>query len=328
MAGAASSSKSIGEVGEFRFLSDLVSRLRRGKGVVVGPGQDCAVLGVGRQRLLATVDVLVDGVHFRADWMSPKQLGRRSFLVNASDIAAMGGRPRWCLVSILVPGGYSRRALESIHRGIDEAAAQAGASVVGGNLSRNSRLSISVTLIAEAPSRIVTREGARPGDGIFVTGTLGDAAFGVRCLRNGAPAAHAIRRYREPTPRLTAGRLLVESGVVSAMIDVSDGLIQDLGHLCEESRVGAAVDAGRLPLSPAVRRHLDGKPDLALAGGEDYELLCTVPARKQALLEELRPRLRCPITAIGRITEKRRMRVVDAAGKAIRIPRSGYDHFV
>jgi thiamine-monophosphate kinase len=327
MARSTQSSEPIGGVGEFRFLSELLPRLRSGRGVVVGPGQDCAVLRAGPSKLLATVDAVVEGVHFKSEWMSPHQLGRRSFLVNASDIAAMGGRPRWCLVSIAVPRDYSKRALVAIHKGLDDAAAEAGACIVGGNVTASSRLCISVTLIAEAPKRIVTRRGARPGDRVFVTGTVGDAALGVRCLRDGSGSAHAVRRYREPTPRLKAGRLLIEAGVVSAMIDVSDGLVQDLDHVCTESGVGAVVEASRLPLSPAFERRCRGKIDLALSGGEDYELLCTASVRKDEVLGRLRSRLGCEITAIGRITKGRGVRVVDGDGARMDLDAVGHDHF-
>lgn len=320
-------SDSIGDLGEFQFLSGLLPRLRSGKGVVVGPGQDCAVLRVGRARLLATVDALVEGVHFEPNWMSPRQLGRRSLLVNASDVAAMGGRPRWCLVSLAAPKTYSRRALDLIHRGIDDAASETGACIVGGNMTAGPRLCISVTLIADAPRRIVTRKGARAGDRVYVTGTLGDAALGVLYLRDGMSASHAVRRYREPTPRLQAGRLLVEAGVVSSMIDVSDGLVQDLDHLCQASRVGATIDAGELPLSSTYRHGRRGKVDLALAGGEDYELLCTVPIRKEARLAQLYPRLQCQMTAIGQITKGRRSRIVGPDGALVDCPATGYDHF-
>jgi thiamine-monophosphate kinase len=318
MSRLAASRKSIGEVGEFRFLAELLPLLRRGKGIVVGPGQDCAVLRAGNTQLLATVDAVIEGTHFKSDWMSPRQLGRRSFLVNASDIAAMGGRPRWCLVSVFAPKSYSKRDLHSIHRGLDDAAAETGACVVGGNLTSSSRL----------PRRIVTRKGARPGDQVFVTGTLGDAALGVACLAGGCRVTHAVRRYREPTPRLTltAGRLLVESGVASAMIDVSDGLVQDLDHICEQSGVGAVIDMTKLPLSPAVGRHRRGNV-LALSGGEDYELLCTVPRRKQHLLESMRPRLQCAITAIGQITAGRRTQVIGHDGLPVDVDETGFDHF-
>jgi thiamine-monophosphate kinase len=318
------------DVGELGFLSALLPGLRTGPGTLVGPGQDCAVIRCGDRNWLFTVDALVAGVHFKPEWMSPRQIGRKSFLVNASDVAAMGGRPRFCVVSLGLPSAYRSRDLFALQDGIVAAARDCGASVVGGNLSRAAELFVSIALLADAPKRIVTRRGARPGDRVYVTGTLGDAAAAVRLLdaRGGERRAPSlIRRFREPAPRLHAGRILVESGIVSAMIDVSDGLIQDLAHVCDESRVGARVDVAQVPLSPASRGNLGGSDSLALHGGEDYELLCTVPERNVKRLERTRARLGCPITWVGEITAGRGVRLVGRDGRPLRLRVTGFDHF-
>jgi len=261
--------------------------------------------------------------------MAPRQIGRRSFLVNASDVAAMGGRPRFCVVSLEVPGRYPADDLWALQAGIVAAARRYDADVVGGNLSRSHTLSVCIALLADAPTRVVTRGGARAGDHVYVTGTLGDAALGLRMLRTrGANrSAWAVRRFREPTPRLRAGRFLVESGIVSAMIDISDGLAQDLGHVCTESGVGAVIHAERLPRSAAYRALLGARHPLALHGGEDYELLCTVAERHVERLERNREKLGCRITRVGVITADRGIRLVDAAGNAVTLPVAGYDHF-
>jgi thiamine-monophosphate kinase len=319
----------LADISEFGFLSRILQRLPAAPDVLVGAGQDCAAIRCGRRPLLLTVDALVEGVHFETGWMSARQLGRKSFLVNASDVAAMGGRPRVCLVSLGVPPSFPAPDLFALQAGIVAAARAAKTAVVGGNLTRAAQLWVSVTLLAEAPKRIVTRQGARPGDRIYVTGTLGDAAAGVRHLRAGK-AGHArgvIARFREPSPRLRAGRLLVESGIASAMIDVSDGLVQDLGHICAESRVGARIDAHRVPLSKTYRALVDPDDQLALHGGEDYELLCTVAERNVPQLERSRSRLGCPITHIGEITSGRGVRVLDAKGGLIKLQSKGHDHF-
>ena len=318
----------IGDLGEFGFLSKLLPRLPKGSGIIVGPGQDCAVIRCGGRRCLFTVDALVEGVHFERRWLSPHQLGRKSFLVNASDVAAMGGRPRFCVVSIAVPTDYRVRDLSALQAGIVAAASETGATVVGGNRTRAPQLSVSIALLADAPKRIVTRQGARPGDRIYVTGTLGDAALGCRALRDRPRGAvHAIRRFREPSPRLQAGRVLVDSGIGSAMIDVSDGLVQDLGHICEESHVGAVIHTHRVPLSAAYRAVLGAHDTLALHGGEDYELLCTVPERHVKRLERARTRLGCPITCIGEIVAGRRIRLLGRDGRDVSLTAGGYDHF-
>ncbi|MFI5366295.1 MAG: thiamine-phosphate kinase [Candidatus Binatia bacterium] len=322
--------RTVAEVGEFGLLAQLLPRLPAGPGTIVGPGQDCAVIRCGTHRLLYTVDALVEGVHFEADWLSPHQLGRKSFLVNASDVAAMGGRPRFLVVSIGVPPSYRAGDLTALHAGIAAAARSCRATVVGGNLTRATQLFISIALLADAPKRIVTRQGARPGDRVYVTGTLGDAALGVRLLSANPrhePTTLPLRRFREPSPRLRAGRLLVESGVVSAMIDVSDGLVQDLGHICIESNVGALVRSGDVPLSAAFRKACAAGDPLALHGGEDYELLCTVPERNVKRLERNRARLGCPIACVGEITVGGGVRVVDADGKPVALNVTGYDHF-
>ncbi len=320
--------RTIADVGEFGFLAQLLPRLPFGAGTIVGPGQDCALIRSNRQRLLFTVDAVVQGVHFEAGWMSPHQLGRKSFLVNASDIAAMGGQPRFCVVSLGLPEGYLARDVSALQQGIVAAARECGATVVGGNLSRAAALFVSIALLGDAPRRTVTRRGARPGDRIYATGTFGDAALGLSLLREDAPAqssAAAVRRFREPQPRLQAGRLLVEGRIVSAMIDVSDGLIQDLGHICDESHVGAEIDAAAVPLSPAYRASRVGRA-LALYGGEDYELVCTVPERRVKRLQQLQARLGCPITCIGQVTRGHKVRITGVPAQEA-VPRAGYDHF-
>jgi thiamine-monophosphate kinase len=319
----------IGDVGEFDFLSRLLPRLPGGSGVLVGPGQDCAVVRCGGGRYLFTIDALVEGVHFERSWLTPRQLGRKSLLVNVSDVAAMGGRPRFCVVGVAVPTEYPVRDLSALQAGIVEAASDMGAAVVGGNLTRAPQLSVCIALLAEAPQRIVTRRGASQGDRIYVTGTLGDAALGCRVLRGGCSGGmvQATRRFREPSPRLLAGRLLVDSGIASAMIDVSDGLVQDLGHICEQSRVGAVVHTDRVPLSTAYRAALGCHDLLALHGGEDYELLCTVPERQVKRLERVRARLGCAITWIGQVAAGRRLRLLGPDGHAVHLTAGGFDHF-
>lgn len=319
------SKRTLADIGEFGFLAALLPQLPSGRGTIVGPGQDCAVIRSGARRLLFTVDAIVEGVHFEPGWMSPRQLGRKSFLVNASDVAAMGGQPRFCVASLGVPPGYLARDLHALQSGLVAAARETGAVVVGGNLTRSERLFVSIALLADAPSRLVTRRGAHPGDRVYVTGVLGDAALAVRLLRQ-RRSGQSIRRFREPNPRLRAGRILVETGIVSAMIDISDGLVQDLGHICEQSGVGAVVHTPDVPVSPAYRRLCGADNRLALRGGEDYELLCMVPKRNVQRLERNRRRLGCPITCIGQVTDGGRVQLVGRDDSA-RLDSTGFDHF-
>ena len=280
--------------------------------MLLGPGDDCAVIARA-VALLVTIDALVEGVHFRRGWLSPAELGRRAFAVNASDLAAMGGAPRWGVVQIAAPPRLPAADVAAISRALAAAARRAGATLVGGNLSRARELSVALALIGEAPPRPVTRAGARPGDALYVTGQLGGSALGVRLLRRGIRSGPAVRRFRAPTPRLVAGALLARRRLASAMIDVSDGLLQDLGHLCAASAVGARLELARVPCSPAVRR---AGIDLALSGGEDYELLFAVPRRREAALMRVASQFGCAVTRIGECTREPGIHVIDGATRA------------
>jgi len=318
-------SETLATLGEFGLLARLLPRLPQRRDVLLGPGDDCAVVRASAGRLLVTVDALVEDVHFRRGWLTPTALGRKAFAVNASDVAAMGGAPRWCVTHIGAPLRTPAATVDGIARGVAAAAAAAGASAVGGNLSRASELSVTVTLIGVAPPRPLTRAGARIGDALYVTGRLGDAALGVRQLtRSRAASGPAVRRFRAPTPRLAAGALLARRGLASAMIDVSDGLLQDLGHLCAASRVGARVELACVPAAAAVRR---AGLELALSGGEDYELLFAVSPRREAALARAAAGFGCRITRIGECTRAAGVRVVDAAGVARVWRTAGHDHF-
>lgn len=317
--------KTVGEVGEFGLLARMLPALPSGRGVVVGPGDDAAVVKAAGPLFLFTTDALVEGVHFRRGWMTPRQIGRKAYLVNASDIAAMGGRPRFCVASTGAPADLSAHALCAVHEGVAAAAQETGAVLVGGNLARADALFVSVALLGEA-ARPVTRSGARPGDLLFVTGTVGEAALGLRALiRNARARGPAVARFREPAPRLQAAGVLARAGVVSAMIDVSDGLLQDLRHLCEASGVGAEIEIDRVPRP---RSGCALSLQALLAGGEDYELLCAVPERHVPRVKSLLPRLGCPLTCIGRATAKAgRVCVRTANGEIVTVDEGGFDHF-
>lgn len=328
---------SLASLGEFGFLRRLLPRLKQRRGVILGPGDDCAVVRAPGNVLLTT-DVLVEGVHFEPGWLTPAQIGAKAVLVNLSDVAAMGGRPRFLLLSVGVPRSLGRRDLDRLHRGADAAARAAGASIVGGNLSGAERLFVSVALVGEA-RRPVARAGAKAGDLLFVTGTLGDAAAAVELHetfpggrlaaegRRRGDIAFLLRRFAAPTPRLRTGRLLAEAGLVSSMIDVSDGLVQDLGHLCRASGTGAVIAEDEVPRSPAYERVIGGDATLALRGGEDYELLFTVPRRSLAAFERRRRRLPDPVRCIGEIVPGRGVRLRDRSGRLRRPESGGFEHF-
>jgi thiamine-monophosphate kinase len=305
----------------------LVARLGQprpgaGRTVIVGPGDDAAVVRPARRPLLLTTDALIEAVHFRRGWTTPAALGRRAFGVNASDLAAMGGLPRFALLALEAPARLEAAHLDAIVTGFAAAARRAGAWLVGGNLAAGPHLAITAMLVGEAPGRVVTRAGGRAGDLVYLTGTLGAAGLAVRRLRARRPA-----HLPEPPPRLAAGVAL--AAVASAMIDVSDGLLQDLGHLCRASGVGAEVALARLPVAPACRRALGARAAaFAATAGEDYELLVAVPPARTRMLGRLAPRLRCRITPIGRLVAGRAgVRVSDHAGHVFGVRHAGFDHF-
>ncbi len=310
------------DVGEHGWIARLLRGLRPGRHTVLGPGDDAAAIRSPRRSILLTADALVDGVHFRLGWESPAALGRRALRVNLSDVAAMGGTPLAALVSIEAPPRLPVAILDGLMRGLAADARRHGVDVVGGNLAAAPRLALTVTLAGEAGARLATRGAARPGDDLWVTGTLGGAATAVRALR----AGRRVRRPAVPV-RLAAGRLLLPH--VRAMIDVSDGLLQDLGHVCRASGVGADVWVAAVPVAVGCRRAMGTSATrFAATAGEDYELLCTASAGRRRRLERLASRLGCRLTRIGRIVAGRpAVRLLDARDRPLRLPRAGFDHF-
>ena len=309
-------------IGEFELI-DLFTRALplRGEGVLVGPGDDAAVLQPPRgERLVATADAVFEGVHFDARF-TPADVGWKALAVNLSDLAAMGARPLWALVALALPRDTDPAKVAGLARGLGACARTHGVAVVGGNVTRARQLSLTITVVGSA-RRPIRRDGARPGDAVLLSGTVGDAALG---LRTGA-AATLARRQRRPSPRLALGRAL--AGLATAAIDVSDGLVQDLGHLCEGSRVAASVRLEELPLSAAYRRATRRAKDPwgpALAGGEDYELCVTVPPRRVRAALGAAARTGTPLTVIGTILPGEGVQVVECSGHLHPVSR-GHDH--
>jgi thiamine-monophosphate kinase len=234
----------------------------------------------------------------------------------------MGGAPRYALLALEIPGRTPVSEIDALVGGFAAAARRSGARLVGGNLAAGPHLAITVALVGEAPGRIVTRAGARPGDRLFVTGTFGATGLAVRRLIAGIHA-----RLPAPPVRVRQGIRLAR--LADAMIDVSDGLAQDLGHLCRASGVAAEIELARLPVAPACRRALGERAALfAASAGEDYELLIAVPPRRLPALARLRGSLGCRLTEIGRVVRGRpAVRLLDHAGRPVRLPRTGFDHF-
>jgi thiamine-monophosphate kinase len=330
----------VADVGEFALIDRLHARFRQaGVGVVKGIGDDTAALQVQPGNLLlATTDAAVEDVHFRRQTTTPFVLGQRVLAVNLSDIASMGGEPRWALLSLGLPPTTPLAWVEALADGLGTEAARYGMAIVGGNLTRSpDRLVIDVTLLGEVASdQVLYRTGARPGDRVLVTGTLGDSAAGLALLAGLTPgpseeAAFLIERHRLPTPRVAAGRAIAASGLATAMLDLSDGLAGDLAHLAEASGVGAVIDADRVPLSPAVRAlaAATGQDPLAwaLRGGEDYELLLTAPPSATDRLVAVVQATGVPLTDVGEIRSARGLWLREPDGRSVPLGDVAWRHF-
>ena len=301
-------------------------------------GDDAAVFtSSGQDRFLATTDVLNESVHFNLDTTTPYLLGRKSLAVNISDIAAMGGRPLYYLVGLSLPSYLSLDFVRALYRGMQAQAKRFNVALLGGDtVAASNGLSIAVTLIGSAhPRRIVYRCGAHPGDLIFVSGTLGDSALGLTLLQQGekdAPKNYLIRRHCDPEPRVELGSALVQARLATSMIDVSDGLAADLGHVIEESCVGADIHLERLPLSRSYQRQclslFDDYYAPAVCGGEDYELLFTVAPRHRKAVEECGRKAGVAVTCIGRITgHGEQLCSLDSTGREYTPAKKGFCHF-
>ena len=311
--------------GEFDLIARIRARVATRADVVLGIGDDAALLAPppGRQ-LVVTADTLNDGVHFPRG-TSPADVGWKALAVNLSDLASMGAEPAWCTLSLSLPQS-DPAWIEGFLDGFLDLAGQHGIALVGGDTTRGP-LSIAVTAMGLVePGRALRRDGARVGDEVWVTGTLGDAAGGLALLdREPVPALRA--RLDRPTPRVAAGRAL--AGIATACVDVSDGLLADLGHVCARSHVAARIDVDALPASAALREVIGEADRIALqaSGGDDYELCFTAPADAGADIGAVSAQLGLRITRIGRIVAGEGVHPVDAKSQPWSSPRRGYDHF-
>lgn len=344
---------------EFDFISRIKRRAEAARGaaqadgLVLGIGDDAAILnGRGQRDSVVTADLLVEDIDFRRTSL-PQDIGYKALAVSLSDIAAMGARPRWALLSLGLPQDiYDSPFAAGMYEGFLSAARRFGVTLVGGDVSRTpERIVIDSIVIGEARRGwAVLRSGARAGDQIYVTGTLGGAAAGLKLLehanrlrmraarvRSLSGLAGLTRRQMRPTPRVECGALLGERRLASALIDLSDGLSSDLAHLCERSGVGALVEAARIPVAPLLRRANATNPNqltraltddalnLALHGGEDFELLFTVRPRVATQLPRRLGGVR--LTRIGEVREAREGIRISRGGSAEILRPAGFDHF-
>ncbi|MEK6324082.1 MAG: thiamine-phosphate kinase [Acidobacteriota bacterium] len=327
--------------------SEIISRLRRlagvGDEVLVGIGDDAAVIkGLAGRDLIACCDLMIEGVHFRTEWTPPRLLGRKALAVNLSDVAAMGGVPKFAMISIALPRECSSEFIDELFGGLFELAEASGVSIIGGDTSSSrDSLFIDVSVIGECKSgRAVTRRGANIGDTIYVSGSLGASALGLSLLEDGLklddlkdrPDARrqAVLKHLSPDPRLKLGQAIGEARLATAMTDISDGLSTDLRHILDESGCGAVIHAAAIPIAECVRSLALTMPvidplRLALNGGEEYELLFTAQPEDQQRVAGLSTLSGVEITAVGEIVEGRRL-LLEREASLEPIQPAGYEH--
>jgi thiamine-monophosphate kinase len=329
--------KVLKEIGEF----GLINRIKKwtpasGPALMQGIGDDVAVIEMDNKAWLLTTDILIEDIHFERSWIDPYHLGKKSLIVNLSDIAAMGGSPRYFLISLGLPKNLPLSFISSFYRGLKEVGNQFQVDLIGGDTSLSQKIVINICLLGEGKKHaLLFRSGAKIGNDLFISGTLGDAALGLKILqrkgRSGKPKK-LIKKHLAPTPRIQLGQVIAEHRLATAMIDVSDGLLIDTNHLLEESHVGARIWENRIPLSRLYRKniHLYSKNlyQIALCGGEDYELLFTASPEMREKIFTLALSLKIPITRIGEIIpRKERFCIVRKDGKEYVPASMGFDHF-
>jgi len=340
----------VGEIGERGLLRHLEARIPLGPGVVVGVGDDAAVVELG-PLVLVTTDALVENVHFRREWAPPRLLGRKALSVNISDVAAMTGLPRHAVVSLCLPPAVTLGFVDGLYDGLLERAAETGVNLVGGNIARcDAGIVIDVTLLGQA-TRVARRAGARPGDLAAVTGTLGAAAEGLKLLGQGArldgdgnlastgvwtesaasAVAACVRAHLDPRPPLGLAHAIAQRDLIHAAIDVSDGLSGDLAAVCRASGVDVVVDSTAVPVDPHVvqltRARGGDALTLALHGGEDYQLLVAIPPDRLGDLRELAAVWDLPIAVVGQFEEGPGQVMLKSADEVAPLAAASHDHF-
>ena len=326
----------VSELGEFGLI-DLLAKMAGGgqdERLLIGIGDDAAAWQGDDSIQLATVDSFIQDVHFPSGIASWDELGWKAMAVNLSDIAAMGGLPRYALVSLALPDNTEVDDVTALYTGMLDLAQQRGVAIIGGNISRAPLVAITIAILGTTKNRgrhLLTRSAAKPGELVAVTGYLGAAAAGLEMLTKGLKFDSQVTAcfrgaFLHPYPRITEGQLLVDLGVKTA-IDLSDGLLSDLNQICKSSQVSARVEVERVPIEPRVKAHFGNKSlELAVSGGEDYELLFTGRAE---VIDRVKRKATCPITVIGEIVAgSRGVTLVDSQGKPVSLGKRGWEHFI
>jgi thiamine-monophosphate kinase len=326
------------EIGEFGFIDRIKSGcLIRAENVIKAIGDDCCVFRTTAGLVsLLTTDMLVEDIHFLKNQVPPFKLGRKSLAVNISDIAAMGGIPREAVISIAIPPALDVEYFDLLYDGMKSMASEYAVNLLGGDTTASpSHLVINVALIGEvSEDEIIYRSGAKIGDDIFLTGHVGEAAAGLDIILNNhtpAPWQALLDSQLDPTPQIKAGRIIAGLKVANSMIDISDGVASDLGHICAESKVGAIIDEGKMPVTTQFidyieKYNLDFE-SLSMHIGEDYILLGTVPERYSGLLESKLKAAKCEFFKIGTIAGGRGIKLRKKDGTIKELCPVGYDHF-
>jgi len=332
----------VSELGEFGLI-DLLAKMAYAaqdkkkeawQHLILGIGDDAAAWYGDTSIQLATTDSLIQDVHFSLSITSWEELGWRALAANLSDIAAMGGLPRYALISLALPGDTEVEDVAALYKGMIELAQQFEVAIAGGDMSSAPLVVINITILGGTKGRdkpVLTRSAAKPGEKVAVTGYLGASAAGLEVLGKhlslDSEATTSLKKaFLLPYPRVAEGQLLVEHGVRAA-IDISDGLISDLRHICQASRVSARIEIDCVPIQSAVKANFgDRALELALSGGEDYELLFTASAE---VIDKVKAAASCPVTVIGEITadEASEITLVDGKGNPVNLPKAGWEHF-
>lgn len=327
----------LGEFGLINLIQSISDKFRNAKQaswqqLLVGIGDDVAAWQSDNHIQLATTDTLVQDVHFDLDIITWEELGWKALAVNLSDIAAMGGVPRYALISLACPGEIEVENISKLCHSMAAFAAQFGVAIVGGNLAAAFNLVITITVLGCSKSKsMLKRSAATPGEQIAVTGHLGSSAAGLEMLKGkislDAETTSSLRKaHLQPMPKVKEGQILIEQGVNSA-VDISDGLIADLDHVCEASKVNARVDIAQVPIHPLVKANFPNYLELALYGGEDYELLFTAD---KAIIDQARGVLNCPVSVIGDLVKEslpNRVTLMDSNRNVVPYEKGGWEHF-
>jgi len=309
---------------EKKLIKQIRRSARGGESVVTGIGDDCAVLRVPPgHELLVTTDFTIEKVHFRRDWHRPELVGRRCLTRGLSDIAAMGGEPRAAFLSLAVPSDVPQKWVRRFLKGLLDLADEFKVPLAGGDTAQSAcGIQADIVVVGSVPKgKAVLRSGAKAGEQIYVTGELGGSAAALAQLAESKPVGAEYFRHFRPLARVAVGRRLRQRGLASAMIDLSDGLSTDLEHICQESHVGAEIEAEAIPRAQVGLGKKRVALQLALHGGDDYELLFTSAAPVPSEIAGVR------VTRIGRTTQSAGMRLIGADGKARRLEAGGWEHF-